>query len=133
MADKSSILKSFNQLFFDFVNDIIFIFPDNTDIATAKTSFELIKKSNPTAIAKVWFSYVAVPYNDVIQQGNIDFFIEKDYSTDLNSLSNSNDIIKIIDSLRNPIKSMSETNKQVSCEYIQKLTTLSVMYSKFMS
>ena len=128
--DKSSILKSFNQLFFDFVNDIIFIFPDNSDIATAKTSFEFIKKSNPTAIAKVWYTYVAVPYNDVIQSGNIDFFIEKDYTTDLNNLSNSNDIIKIIDSLRNPIKNMSESNKQTSCVYMQNLSTLSIMYSK---
>ena len=127
--DKSSILKSFNQLFFDFVNDIIFIFPDNADLETAKTSFEFIKKSNPTAIAKVWYPYVAVPYNDVIQEGNIDFFIEKDYSTDLNKLSNSNDIIKIIDSFRNPIKNMSESNKQTSCVYIQKLSTLSIMYS----
>ena len=133
MADKSSILRSFNQLFFDFVNDIIFIFPDNSDINTAKTSFELIKKSNPTAIIKVWYNYVAVPYNDVIQEGNIDYFIEKDYAQDLTKLSNSNDIIKIIDSLRNPIKNMGESNKQTSCVYIQKLTTLSVMYSKFMS
>jgi hypothetical protein len=133
MADKSSILRSFNQLFFDFVNDIIFIFPDNIDINTAKTSFELIKKSNPTAIIKVWYAYVAIPYNDVIQQGNIDYFIEKDYAQDLTQLSNSNDIIKIIDSLRNPIKNMGESNKQTSCVYIQKLTTLSVMYSKFMS
>ena len=131
--DKSSILKSFNQLFFDFVNDIIFIFPDNTDILTGKTSFEFIKKSNPTAIAKVWYTYVAVPYNDVIQSGNIDFFIEKDYSSDLNNLSNSNDIIKIIDTLRNPIKNMSESNKQTSCVYMQKLSTLSIMYSKLMS
>lgn len=133
MADKTSILRSFNQLFFDFVNDIISIFPDNSDINTAKTSFELIKKSNPTAIIKVWYNYVSVPYNDVIQAGNIDYFIEKDYSKDLNKLSNSNDIIKIIDSLRNPIKNMGETNKQISCEYIQKLSTLSIMYSKFMS
>jgi hypothetical protein len=40
MSDKSTILKTFNTHFFDFLDDIISIFPENTDIKTARKSFD---------------------------------------------------------------------------------------------
>ena len=122
MTDKSIVLKTFNLQFFEFLNDILRIFPENTDIATAKKSFETIKRANPTAILKVWSNYVYTPYRDVIDAGNIDFFFEKDYGSDLNSLANSSEIMKTIDILREPIRQMSETNKSHSMKYIQVLS-----------
>ena len=104
MTDKTTILKAFNNHFFDFLEDIIRVFPDNQDIALAKTSFETIKKANPTIILKAWKTYVYTPYKEVIDNGDITFFLEKDYSNDLSILANSADIMKIIDKLRKPIK-----------------------------
>lgn len=128
MTDKSTILKTFNTHFFDFLDDIIGIFPENTDIATAKKSFETIKRANPTAILKVWSQYVYSPYKAVIDAGNIEFFFEKDYGSDLNLLANSGEIMKIIDVIREPVRSMSETNKAHSMKYIQNLSKLSMLY-----
>lgn len=128
MTDKSTILKTFNTHFFDFLDDIIGIFPENTDIATAKKSFETIKRANPTAILKVWSQYVYSPYKTVIDAGNIEFFFEKDYGSDLNLLANSGEIMKIIDVIREPVRSMSETNKAHSMKYIQNLSKLSMLY-----
>ena len=129
MADKSTILKAFNTLFFDFLDDIIGIVDDSGDIRSAKTTFEMFRKGNPTIIIKVWNSYIYVPYADVINAGNLDFFINKDYSGDLSVLSNSGDVIKTIDKIRDPIRNMSEVNKAHSLEYIQKLSLLSAAYS----
>lgn len=128
MTDKPTLMRAFNTHFFDFLDDIISIFPENKDIVIAKTSFETIKRANPSAILKVWFTYVYSPYKDIIDSGNITFFFEKDYGSDLSNLSNSNDIMKMIDKIREPIRSMSEQNKEHSMKYIQNLSKLSTLY-----
>jgi hypothetical protein len=128
MADKSSLLKAFNTHFFDFVDDIITIFPESEDIRSTKTAFELFRKANPTSILKAWHIFVYIPYHKVIEEGKIEFFFEKDYKDDLVYMSNANDIVKIIDTLRDPIRQMSDTNKSHSMKYIQNLAKLSQMY-----
>jgi|UniRef100_A0A6C0D6G9 hypothetical protein len=129
MADKSTLLRSFNTHLFEFLDDIIRIFPDNVNLQTAKTSFQTIKRANPTAIAKVWFSYIYMPYREVIDSGDIQFFFQKDYSEDLSILQNSGEIIKIIDTLREPVSNMSETEKAFTMKYLQNLSKLSMLYS----
>ena len=130
-SDKSTILHAFNTNFFEFINDISTLFPDNSDIIKAKTAFELAKKANPTIIVKIWFSNIQQPYSSVIESGDISFFYDKDYASDLGNLTNSNEILKIIDTLRQPIKLMSDVNKQHSMNYIQILSKLSLVYSQF--
>lgn len=129
MTDKTTLMRAFNKHFFDFLDDIISIFPENSDIAIAKTSFETIKRANPSAIIKAWYNFVYKRYKDVIEGGDITFFFDKDYGSDLANLSNSNEIMKTIDKIREPIRSMSDTNRQHSMKYIQNLSKLSLMYS----
>ena len=102
MADKSTILKTFNAHFFEFLDDIIRIFPENNDIATARKSFETVKRANPTIIIKVWSKHVYTPYKEVIDQGNIEFFFEKDYGADLGAAANGKEVLRIVDTLREP-------------------------------
>jgi hypothetical protein len=127
-GDKSTILRTFNIHFFEFIQDIINIFPENTDLKTTKTAMELIKKANPTMIIKVWNKHVHEKYKDVINNGDISFFFDKDYKNDLQKLANSDDIMKAIDKMREPVKSMSEENKAHSLKYIQNLCKLSNIY-----
>lgn len=129
MTDKSTILRAFNTLFFDFLDDIIGIVEDAGDIRSAKTSFEMFRKGNPTIIIKVWHTYIYVPYAKVIEAGDLEFFINKDYTGDLSVLANSGDVVKTIDKIREPIRNMTETNKAHSLAYIQKLSKLSAVYS----
>jgi hypothetical protein len=49
---------------------------------------------------------------------------------DLSDLQNIGDITKIIDSIRGPLKNMSDTNKLHSAKYIQNLSKLSVGYAE---
>ena len=129
MTDKSTILRTFNTHFFEFLEDILRIFPENTDIIGAKKSFEMIKRANPTSIIKVWYSHIYTPYSNVIDSGNISFFFDKDYQSDLSNLSNASSIMKVIDSIRDPIRAMSDTNKEHSAKYIKNLSKLSAIYS----
>jgi hypothetical protein len=129
MTDKSSINKAFNTLIFNFLDDIISIYPDQPDISTAKTSLMTFKQMNPTIITKSWYKMVYLPYKDVIDAGDITFFFEKDYNTDLQNVPNGKEIMKVIDKIREPISQMDETNKGHCAEYIAKLSKLSQMYT----
>jgi len=128
MADKSSILKAFNTHFFAFIDEITTIFPENDGVRGSKTSFELFRKANPTSLLKAWHIFVYTPYRNVIDAGQLDFFFEKDYSQDLAHMGNSADIMAIIDTLRQPVKEMSDINRAHSMKYIQNLSKLSDMY-----
>lgn len=128
-TEKITLLRAFNNQFFNFLDEIIHIFPENREIKDARTTFDVIKRANPTSIIKVWKIYVYEKYKDVIENGNLDFFFEKDYSEDLVNMPNANEIIKTIDIIRSPIKSMSIENKAASLEYIKILCKLSCLYS----
>jgi hypothetical protein len=124
----ATILNAFNDHFMEFVSDIINVFPDNTDIVSAKNSFVLIRKANPKLIIKIWKSYVVDKYGSEIDLGNIGFFIDKDYANDLTNAENSDKIIESINRLRNPVKMMSEESQQKSMKYIQNLKKLCILY-----
>lgn len=129
MTDKSTILKTFNVQFFDFLSDVITIVPNNVDIINAKKSFETIKRLNPTSLIKAWFTHVFIPYKEIIETGDAHFFLDKDYKKDLSILSNGNDILKIIDTLKSELKNMGQVNHVHSMKYIQILSKLSEVYN----
>jgi hypothetical protein len=125
-----SFLTAFNDHFTEFVNDIHSVFPEDNDILLAKNAFNTIRKANPKLIIKIWKLYIVDKYQTQIESGNIDFFINKDYSQDLANADNSSKIIEAIDRLRNPIKLMTETDQSKTMKYIQNLTKLSILYEK---
>ena len=128
-SDKSIVMRAFNKLFFEFLDDIISVYPDNVDMLTGKESFETIKKLNPTSIVKVWFSAVYSKYKTQIDEGDIDFFTDKDYSPDLTKVKNVQNVIEIINNIREPIKNMDAKSKDHVRKYIQDLSKLSTAYA----
>jgi hypothetical protein len=130
ITNKSTIMRAFNNHFFDFLDDVIDIVIGNEDLPASRDSFMNIKRANPTAIIKVWYSHIYAPYKDVIISGDINFFFDKDYYEDLGHLANSDNIMKIIDTLRNPIRDMGDVNKAHSMKYIQNLTELARAYAE---
>tara|TARA_B110000444_G_C18404911_1_gene395400 strand:+ start:18 stop:413 length:396 start_codon:yes stop_codon:yes gene_type:complete len=130
MADKSSLLKAFNTHFFEFVGSVVELFPENQSLKHTQSQFETFKRLNPTSIIKAWKRFVVEPYQDIIDTGNIEFFFEKDYGTDLQSVANSDKIMAVIDNLREPIKLMSDTSKASAMKYLQNLSKLTDAHSK---
>ena len=130
MTDKSFIVKTFNIHFFEFFEDVLKILPDNMHIKTALRSFKTISDLNKNILIKCWHKFVYSKYTDVINTGDITFFFEKDYATDVSHLSNSGAIMDIINSIRQPVKDACENpvNKQHVITYIQNLSKLSFAY-----
>lgn len=127
--DNTNILQAFNNHFFEFIDDINVIMPDNKDILSAKTSLTTMRKMNPRLIIKIWKSRIAEKYKQNIENGDISFFLEKDYSEDLENLESSNSIINKINLIREPIRNMGEENQAKCMKYIQNLTKLSELYN----
>ena len=123
----TNLLTVFNDHFSEFVNDIQSVFPDDADILTAKNALIAIRKANPKLLVKIWDKYVISPYKEQIDSGDINFFINKDYSNDLVKNDNADKIMESIDRLRNPVKQMSPENQAKTMKYIQNLSKLALM------
>jgi hypothetical protein len=120
----NNILTAFNDHFFDFLNDVQNVFPEDADILTAKNALTTVRKANPKMIVKIWNAFIVGKYKGEIETGNIDFFINKDYSSDVSSASNTDKIMESINRLREPIKNMTPDNQSKVIKYIQNLTKL---------
>jgi hypothetical protein len=123
----TNLLSVFNDHFSEFVGDIQSVFPNDVDILTAKNALGAVRKANPKLLVKIWIKYVVTPYKDQISEGDINFFINKDYSTDLARNDNADKIMESIDRLRNPIKQMTPENQAKTMKYIQNLSKLALM------
>jgi len=123
-----NILTAFNDHFVEFISDVQSVFPENADVLTAKNSLMMIRKANPKMIIKIWKSNIVDKYRSQIENGDISFFIEKDYSSDLSKAEYSDKIMEGIDRLRQPIKDMLPENRAKTMKYIQNLTKLCILY-----
>jgi hypothetical protein len=122
-----NLLTIFNDHFVEFLTDIHNVFPEDTDILTAKNSLVAIRKANPKLVVRIWLKYVANPYHDRIIAGDVNFFIEKDYSTDVTRTGRAQQIMDCIDRLRDPVKQMTPDNQAKTMKYIQNLCKLAHM------
>ena len=123
----TTLIGAFNNHLTEFIDDLISIFPDDTDIKMARTAFANMKSFNPTAVIKIWYKYV-VKYASAIENGDISFFIDRDYSDDVDGSDKRDDVQRIIDKLRNPVRNMGVDNQAKAMKYIQNLTKISTMY-----
>jgi len=126
MSDKTTIMRAFNNHFTELLDDIIGIYPDNVEVLTAKKSFETFRKMNPSSIIKAWHLYVYLPYSKYIEDGDLSFFFEKDYSSELDS----DEVLKMIERVRTPFRQMSDSDKEQTKKYLKNLNKLSVVYSQ---
>jgi hypothetical protein len=121
----NNLLTAFNDHFMDFINDVQSVFPEDIDILAAKNALSLVRKANPKMIVKIWKVYIANKYKREIESGNLEFFVDKDYSNDVSVAANSDKIMESINRLRDPIKNMSKDNQDKVMKYIQNLSKLS--------
>jgi hypothetical protein len=123
----SNFTAIFADHFTEFLEDVHSIFPDDTDILTAKNALTAIRKANPKLLVKFWVNYVVVPYKAQIDAGDISFFLTKDYASDLVKAENADKIMNSIDRLRGPISQMTPSDQEKTMKYIQNLSKLSLM------
>ena len=123
---KSFIVKGFNKHFDEFIEDVQSIFPEDDEVKTMKNLLYLFKKTNPRLVLEYWNAYISVPYKTPVENGDISFFINKDYS-DLDIVM-TDSVSSFIERLRGYVKNMTEENQIKSMKYIQNLCNLTKLY-----
>ena len=127
--NKSHVLKTFNNHFGEFIDDVLRVFPDNTDIITCREALHNIRKMNPKIIINVFSSSVVGPYRSEIENNDITFFIEKNYNKDI-YLDNSSTVLQKIDLIRDSVREMTDNDKQNVIKYLNNLLKLCDLYNK---
>jgi hypothetical protein len=122
-------LNAFNNQFDEFVQNILIAFPNDIDIINGKNSLTLMKKMNPKLLITAWRDYVAKPYNQSIIDGGIEWFVSKDYTEDVQQMSEAKKILEVINRIRGPVSTLSDENKEIILKYIYNLNQLSLKYN----
>ena len=126
MADKSSLLKVFNNHLLEFIDDVIRVFPENLDLKTGKTFIEGLKRVNPKQLVNIWQNCIVIPYQKEIESGDQSFFLNKDYTNDLPQ--DGGKALEMLENMRSLLKSTSHDNREKAMKYVQNLTKISKLY-----
>ena len=94
-----SILKAFNNHLGEFIDDLILLFPNDIDLKATKKVFQGLRKVNPKSLLINWKYYVTDKYKAEVYQGNIDFFLTKDYNNDMEDVEDKGEALKTIERL----------------------------------
>jgi hypothetical protein len=122
-----TILSAFNNHMIEFIDDIINVFPNDKEINKGAMAIKTLIKINPKKCLVAWKECILKPYENEIKIGNVDFFIAKDYKTDVEG-GEYECVLESIDRLRQPIRDMGEENQQKALQYIKNLSKISSMY-----
>jgi hypothetical protein len=132
--DKTTLMRAFNKCFYDFMDDILSVFDESThpmhaaNLKHAKKNCELLQAANPALLIKSWYQHVYSKYAAVIDSGDTDFILNKDYTEDLGQFDAGEQTMKIINTFREPLKNMSPVNIDMAMRHIQTLSKISDRY-----
>ena len=132
-VNNSIFMKTFNDQFFQFCDDIYKVFPEEKTIPQAKNLAIMVKKANPKLLISIWHRYITIPYKDVMLNNDVDecsaFLMTKDYTHDVRNLGKNVQLtLDTIDIMRAKVNNMNRKDKELSLKYITNLIKLSDLY-----
>lgn len=125
---KSDFLSAFNNQLTELIEELIKVIPDNSELKAAHASITNLRKMNPKIIIPIWKTYVLDNYEIQIENGDIQYFLEKDYREDVKNEGNATEILDKIKLVKDNIKNLDELNRSKTLLYIQNLTKLCKLY-----
>lgn len=124
--NNSLVLSTFISQLDECLTDISNVYSSDKRFIRCKLYFDTLKQTNPRMILTTWKTMVADKYDEQIQNGDISYFLEKDYKEELPNYNPTID--QAIQDLRKAIREMSDMNKEKAIQYIQNLCKLSKLY-----
>lgn len=128
MSKNATILQTFNNQLIEFFDDVSRIFPNNLDIIKTKNYITTIRKMNPRLIIQLWKQFISDQYSDAIANGDFEYFMEKDYASDVKLLDDADKIVGAIEQLRHSLRDMDVEDRKIAMKYVQNLSKLSNIY-----
>ena len=121
--DNQKFYNIFNTKIIEFLNDLIVLFPNDSDFKMYKTAINLVKLADNKKPLQYYKKFVTDEYKEHINNRNDKFFLEHDYSeiindNELNSEVGASDISsKIVNRLKGYWSSLSDDNKVIVWDY----------------
>jgi hypothetical protein len=125
--NNSLILSTFISQIDEYLDDISKTYSVDSRFERGRLYLEGIKKSNPRIVITTWKTMVTDKYADQIEAGDIEYFLNKDFTEDARG-NYTPTVDSVIQELRATVRRMSDENKAVSLKYIQNLCKLSKLY-----
>ena len=129
-SQKSSFLGAFNTHLLELLEDLKTLYPTDINIKTAIRLVSTLKKANPKMLLKGWKVSVNDEYKKQIEEGDFDFFLNKEYDRDIGGdlKQSSSQILNAINLIKIKFRDMDETNRKKTIKYVQNLTKLCDLY-----
>ena len=129
-SQKSSFLGAFNTHLLELLEDLKTLYPADINIKTAIRLVSTLKKANPKMLLKGWKVSVNDEYKKQIEEGDFDFFLNKEYDRDIGGdlKQSSSQILDAINLIKIKFRDMNETNRKKTIKYVQNLTKLCNLY-----
>ena len=128
---ESEAQKSLKEVFctqlIEFMDDILRVFPNNLDLKTGKTFIIGLTKVSKRKLIGIWKTSVVDIYEEAIMNGDKEYFINKDYSSDLGE-GGTDKMMSVVEDVRVLIRNTSEENKDKAIKYLQNLTKICKLY-----
>lgn len=120
MSKKVFVDAFFNQ-FGDFLDQLIKVLPDDTDLPAYKAGLGLLQRTNPTLVIKETFTHMG-PFETVIRARNEDFFLTHEFA-EYDTLE------QVISKIKSLWVGLSENNKNCVWGYLTILLDISKRYN----
>jgi len=119
-----SHLNAFLNQLEGFVNEILVVFPNDTDFKVLSNSIGLLRKTNPRSILTLFFTSI-LPYKKYIMSKDEKFFLIHEFIKDDTTVGiEKNDIIDMTNKLRVLWSNLTDVNKEMIWKYFQVLILL---------
>ena len=116
----SSFLKAFTNLLITFTDEVIELFPEETEFKTLKTGIKLIQKTNPRLLLEVFLNYIE-EFREKISNRDVTFFMENDYE----NITQGDEYVQLlIARIKKYWNTLSENNKNSIWKYLDTLIKL---------
>ena len=127
--NKTQVIEAFNTHFMEFVKDIEFVVPNDNDIISSRKTLNKTLVLMPKMLVRMFQESFVKFYRTQIESGDLDFFINNDYKKTHGYKDNDDPwILEKIDCLREPVRNMTDKDKENVIKYLQNLTKLSDLY-----
>ena len=127
MATVKELIQDFNSIFSDFILKLGAIVPNTIIGQNAKTIKSTINNMKPENKAKFIDIFVAkiLQYKDKIDAGDESFFLNRDYSGDMDG---DNTILNHVLNFKKLWTKLTDTNKQMVIMHMQILCDIAAIY-----
>jgi hypothetical protein len=122
----AAMQRAFNNHVDELVDDMLRGVPGDPDVLAAQAALAAARRMNVSALVRAWPKYTE-PYRHQIENGDVAFFLTKDYTGDIPVGSAA---AEPINRLRAKAAQLTPGQQAKVMKYVQNLTTLAGLYAR---